>query len=226
MTKNKGKFWLQIRNDFLTGIAVLLPGVGTILIVTFLLAKVNNIVLEPVLVTVSPAVQWADRHMIAFAMKGVILIVILCGIIVLGLLVKNFFIQRLLRFGEGILLRVPFVNKIYSVIQQISGTFFDQKKDIFNKVVMLEYPRKGVFILGLMTTACVGKIAEALPAECVNIFVPTTPNPTSGFLIMVPRNDVIELTISVEDAMKLIVSGGVVTPQSQAAYMREKKDLP
>ncbi|MFC1809272.1 DUF502 domain-containing protein [Candidatus Omnitrophota bacterium] len=212
MTKEHDSTLAKLRNNLFAGIAVLLPAVGTVLIVQFIVLKVNNVLLDPILELVTPAVQWADMQFIAGGVKVLILITILLLIAFLGFVVKNFFIRQILRFGEAIFLKIPFVNKIYTAIQQLSGTFLTKQKDMYNKVVLIEYPRKGVYIIGLMTSSCRGIIADKLPPECVNVFVPTTPNPTSGFLIMLPRDEVRELDVSVEEAMKVIVSGGIITP--------------
>jgi len=215
MTKMKRSFSANFRNDFFTGIVILLPLFLTIVIVRFILTKVNSVLLDPILQLIKPTVGWAEERYLIIAVKIAIFLSIIFLIVLLGMLVKNFFIRKLIGAGEGFLLRVPFVNKIYSTIQQISSTFLTKKEAIFNKVVLVEYPRKGIFILGLFTSECEGKIAEDLPTDCVNVFIPTTPNPTSGFLIMVPRVDIKELDISVEEAMKMIVSGGVLTPKGK-----------
>ena len=215
MEKEKKRILAIFRNSFLAGVAVLLPMVGTILIVTFLVRKVNAVLLEPILHIFVPVRPWADIHLIEAAVKLAILIVILLAIAGLGILVKNYFIRRLFGLGEGIVMRVPLVNSVYRVIQQLSDTFLNKKNEMYNKVVLVEYPRKDCFVLGLMTTSCRGEIATKLGDDFVNVFVPTTPNPTSGFLIMLRRNQVKELEISTEDAMKVIVSSGIVTPDSK-----------
>jgi len=223
MKKEKGKLFNALRNDFFAGVTVLIPVVGTIFIVRFFVIKVNNVLLDPIMNLLTPAARWTDIQFVSAAVKMAILILILASIVLLGLLVKSYFIRRLISLGESILLRVPFVNRIYSVIQQVSGTFLSKKEELYNKVVMIEYPRKGCFVLGLMTTSCSGEIAEKLQDGFVNVFVPTTPNPTSGFLVMVNRNEVVELSLSAEDAMKVIVSSGIVMPEKKVASTLSEK---
>lgn len=205
----------KFRNNFIAGVAVLLPAVGTIWIVHFLVVNVNKALLQPIVNRIDPFVPWADSTMIVTAVKIVIFMLILITIAVLGFLVKNFFIRSVLKFGETIVMKVPLVNKIYSSIQQISGSFLMRKKEMFNKVVLVEYPRKGVFIMALVSSECDGVVTNYLPPNCVNVFVPTTPNPTSGFLIMVPKDQLVEVPISVENALKLIISGGVVSANEE-----------
>ena len=216
MSNEKGRLLTELRNDFFAGVTVLLPLVGTILIVRYLVAKVNSVLLDPILRLLTPAEQWADMQLVAAVVKLAILVLILASIAFLGLLVKNFFIRRLLSVGESILLRVPFVSRIYKIIQQVSGTFLKKNPEMYNKVVLVEYPRKGCYVLGLMTTPCRGEFAEKLNEGFVNVFIPTTPNPTSGFLVMVDRKEVMELSMNVEDAMKAIVSSGIVMPEANA----------
>jgi uncharacterized membrane protein len=228
MTHEHNSFIAKLRNDFIAGIAVLLPAVGTIWIVQFIVIKVNQALLDPVLDLIAPLVPWADTVLLTSAVKIIIFTLILVLIAVLGLLIKNFFIRQVLKLGETIVMKVPFVNKIYSAIQQISGSFLLRKKEMFSKVVLVEFPRKGVFMLALITAECEGVITQYLPPHCINVFVPTTPNPTSGFLIMVPADQVVEIPMSVEDAMKMIISGGVVIGKETAFKFKvpQKKTEP
>jgi uncharacterized membrane protein len=225
MSHEHSSFIAKIRNDFIAGIAVLLPAVGTIWIVHFIVIKVNQALLDPILDLIAPLVPWADTVLITSAVKIIIFTLILVMIAVLGLLIKNFFIRQVLKLGETIVMKVPFVNKIYSAIQQISGSFLLRKKDMFTKVVLIEFPRKGLFMLGLITAECEGMITQYLPPRCINVFVPTTPNPTSGFLVMIPADQVVEVPMSVEDAMKTIISGGVVTGKETAFKVPKKTEL-
>ena len=217
MSKEHGKrvfAW----NNLIAGVAVVLPIVGTVLIVNILLGLWNRYLLDPVLTLITPCITLllpgidVDRVLIAAILKVFIFILIIFGFVMIGILAKNLIIRRLLAVGEGIVLRLPFINKIYKLVRQISSAFFGERKELFNKVVLVEYPRKGCYIIALMTSSCRGEVAQRLGKNFVNVFVPTTPNPTSGYLIMVPRSDVKELSLTVEDAMKVIVSGGVVSP--------------
>ncbi|PIE02245.1 MAG: hypothetical protein CSA81_08385 [Acidobacteria bacterium] len=213
MSSRKSKILTALRTDFIAGIAVLLPLIGTIWFIHFLVTQLNNILLEPIMKLLTPLQPYADQQFVVLVVKAFILLIIILWILLLGLLVKSYFIRKLFNAGEGILMKVPFVSRIYKIIQQVSSTFLSQKVDMYNQVVLVEYPRRQCFVLGLMTTDCKGEIGAKLGHGFVNVFVPTTPNPTSGFLIMVDQKDVTILDMTAEDAMKWIVSSGIVTPE-------------
>ena len=109
---------------------------------------------------------------------------------------------------------MPLISSIYSVLKQIFETFFSTKTQAFSKVVMLEYPRKGIWILGFVSSELRGEVKEKFAEEMLNVFIPTTPNPTSGFLIFVPKKDTIELDMKVEEGIKFVISGGLVEPEN------------
>jgi uncharacterized membrane protein len=118
----------------------------------------------------------------------------------------------LLNSLELLLDRVPLINSIYRSVKQIVQTFNQQKKAVFQEVVLLEYPRKKCYVLGFLTSTAMGETQDATTEHIVNVFVPTTPNPTSGFLLMLPEDDITRLDMSIADGMKLIISGGAVVP--------------
>lgn len=146
---------------------------------------------------------------------GLGVIVLVLALIVVGMFAAGFLGRFFLKLGEWLLYKLPFVSSVYSLIKQVFETFLSNKNNAFNKVVMLEYPRKGLWIIGLVSTDTGGEVQEKLPESMLNVFIPTTPNPTSGFLIFVPRSEVIELNMSVEDAIKFIISGGIVAPETE-----------
>ena len=123
--------------------------------------------------------------------------------------VGDFFV----RLGEWVVRKIPLISSIYSLLKKVFETFLSNKSSAFKKVVLLEYPRKGIWILGLVSTDTEGEVKDILKTDMVNVFIPTTPNPTSGFLIFVPLEDVIYLDMSVEEALKFIISGGIVSPE-------------
>ena len=134
-------------------------------------------------------------------------------LMLIGMFAAGFLGRFFIRLGEWFVAKMPLISSIYSLLKQIFETVFSSKTQAFKKVVMLEYPRKGIWILGLVSADLQGEIEEKLPDEMVNVFIPTTPNPTSGFLIFVPRKDVIEMDMTVEEAIKFIISGGLVEPK-------------
>ena len=147
------------------------------------------------------------------SIPGLGLVVLVLFLMLVGMFAAGFLGRFFIRLGEWFMSRVPLLSSVYSLLKQIFETVFSDKTQAFKKVVMLEYPRKGIWILGLVSADLKGEVKENLKAEMLNVFIPTTPNPTSGFLIFVPKKDVIELDMSVEEAIKFIVSGGLVEPE-------------
>ena len=147
-----------------------------------------------------------------FSVPGLGLVVLILFLIFVGMFAAGFLGRFFIRLGEWFMAKVPLLSSVYSLLKQIIETVFSNKTQAFKKVVMLEYPRKGLWILGLVSADLKGEVKDNLPNDMLNVFIPTTPNPTSGFLIFVPKKDVIELSMSVEEAIKFIVSGGLVEP--------------
>ncbi len=144
---------------------------------------------------------------------GVILVVII--ILVVGLLTRNFIGGKIVRFGENIVNRIPFVRSLYTGVKQLMEAFFIQKNDAFKRVGLLEYPRRGIYALGFITGESKGEVQSKTGKKMINVFVPTSPNPTSGFYILIPEDDLIILDMTVEDAFKLVISGGMLSPHEK-----------
>ena len=152
-----------------------------------------------------------------------ILIVLL--IFVIGVLTQSFLGGKLVQLGEMIVDRIPVVRSIYTGAKQVVTTIAEADTKAFRKVVLVEFPRKGIYSLGFITGYTEGEVQELTNAKLVNVFVPTTPNPTSGFLVFVANEDIIELTMTVEDGIKFIISVGIVTPEyHQGKILELKKD--
>jgi uncharacterized membrane protein len=151
------------------------------------------------------------------AVPGIGAILTLVVVFVTGLLTANIIGQRLLRFWESVLARIPIVKSIYYSVKQVSDTLFSSSGEAFRKALLVQYPRQGSWTVAFMTGQPGGDAAKHLEGDYVSVYVPTTPNPTSGFFLMMPRDDVIELDISVDEALKYIISMGVVTPVTPAA---------
>lgn len=147
------------------------------------------------------------------SIPGLGLVVLIIFLMLVGMFAAGFLGRFFIRLGEWFMARVPLLSSVYSLLKQIFETVFSDKAQAFKRVVMLEYPRKGLWILGLVSADLKGEIKQQLPEDMLNVFIPTTPNPTSGFLIFVPRRGVVELEMSVEEAIKFIVSGGLVEPE-------------
>ena len=154
--------------------------------------------------------------------------VVLSVVVVLGtgMIVANLFGRKLVKLWEAFLTRIPLVRTIYSGVKQIMETVFHTQGQSFRKVLMIEYPRRGLWTLGFQAGTTRGEAQARTGEEIVNVFVPTTPNPTSGFFIMVPRKEVIELDMNVDDGLKMIISAGVVVPEwseEQVRALRKKQ---
>jgi uncharacterized membrane protein len=156
---------------------------------------------------------------------GVGFVLFFAVIILVGIFATNIIGRRLISVGEKIMTRIPLANRIYSAVQQISTAFLGSTRSIFDKVVLIEYPRKGIYSLGFLTTEGSGEVQRKTDEQVVCVFVPTTPNPTSGMLIFVPKDQIIHLDMTTEDGLKLVISGGVVVPPYPAALKASPEEL-
>ena len=145
-------------------------------------------------------------------MPGIGVIATLLVVFLTGLVTANIIGQRLLRFWEGVLSRIPVVKSVYYSVKQVSDTLFSSSGEAFRKALLVQYPREGAWTIAFLTGQPGGDVLTHLRGDYVSVFVPTTPNPTSGFFLMLPRKDVIELEMSVDEALKYIISMGVVSP--------------
>jgi len=203
------KTWNKFLVDFFNGVVILLPITVTVILVKFLVMQVNNIVLNPIMKCFAPVIMGFHR---IYVVKTLIFLVVIFLITMIGWGAKILVIKRFFAHGEKFFIKLPFLGRIYNAAKQVFSALLGQGKTAFKQVVMLEYPRKGIFSLGFLTSSTKGEIKKILSNENVNVFVPTTPNPTSGVFLIVPREEVHFLKMSVEEGMKLIVSGGAVSP--------------
>ena len=196
-----------MKRYLLTGIVVLIP-----MVITLWVLQVIVTTLDQTLFLLPPALrpEAFGVHIPGFGVLLTLIIVLLTGIIA-----ANFFGRRLLHLGEQILNKIPIVSSIYTSVKQVSDTLFSSSGQAFRKVLLIRYPHGNSWTLAFQTGIPQGLIAEHLGEPHLNVYVPTTPNPTSGFFLMVPRSDVVELDISVDDALKHIISMGVVEPRSK-----------
>ncbi|MEF8724514.1 DUF502 domain-containing protein [Candidatus Accumulibacter phosphatis] len=154
------------------------------------------------------------RTLLGFDIPGAGAILTLLIIITTGLLAANFIGQQLVRWWEHLLARIPVVNSIYNSVKQVSDTLFSSSGNAFRKALLVEYPRRGAWTIAFLTGRPGADLLRHLDGDFVSVYVPTTPNPTSGFFLMLPRTDVIELEMSVDTALKYVISMGVVAPPS------------
>ena len=207
----RGLFNARIRNYFLAGVLVTTP------------------------ITVTAWISWqilqffegAARHLMPdawypkIAIPGVGLLIFFLGLIIIGALTAGLLGRIFLRTSERILNQMPIVRSVYSAIKQVLETVLAKRATAFRQVVLLEYPRKGIWAIGFVSGATKGEVALKLKQPMVNVFLPTTPNPTSGFLLFVPKDDVQVLEMTIEEGIKLVVSGGIVSPKTSDAGQSE-----
>jgi len=205
--KHHATFWARWRANFLTGIVVVAPLYLTIWLIWSFVSIVDYKV-EQLLPTGYNLTDYLN-----FPGYGLAIFVVFTALI--GALAKNLFAAQLIGWGERMLDRLPIVRSIYNGIKQIAETVLVQSKSSFEKACLVEYPRKGIWAVAFISTPARGEVrARTGHDDLLSVFLPTTPNPTSGFLLFVRRQDVIELEMSVEEAAKLIISAGLVTPEA------------
>ena len=199
--KPKKSLFTRIRNNFIAGIVVLIP-IGIILYLTLAIVKISSKILPK---EINP------NNYLPYNIPGIEIVIALFLITFIGWLSLSFIGKKLLNIFDNILNKIPILRTIYSAFVQMLETFTKSKVSKKN-VVLVEYPRKGTWAVGFATNKNTGEIKNKIGQEVVNVFVPTTPNPTSGFLLMFPKEDVIYLDITFEQASKFIVSAGSTNP--------------
>jgi len=199
--EKKRSIFAKIRNNFIAGIVVLIP-IGITIYLTLFIISISSKILPK---EINP------NHYLPYDIPGVEIIITLFLITLIGWLSLSFIGKRMLSLFNSVLKRIPILRTIYSALGQMTETFTktDNKK---KNVVLVEYPRKGSWAVGFATKENSGEISDKLKKNLINVFVPTTPNPTSGFLLMYPKEDVIYLDLSFEEASKFIVSAGTSNP--------------
>lgn len=202
----------KIKTNFLTGLIMVVPVLVTFWFLYFIVDKLNLLLLEPIAEVFK---NWVPAQNIIILTKIVIFFVLLLCLTAIGFATRILLLRNIFGFGEKILYKVPMISMIYRTIKEISLAFFVQKDTIFKKVVLIEYPRKGLYQLGFIMSDTKGEVQEKTKEVVVSVFLPTTPNPTSGMLVLVPEQDIIPLDMSVADGMKMIISGGAVVPKME-----------
>jgi uncharacterized membrane protein len=198
----------MFRRYFITGLLVLVPLVITIWVLKTLIGIMDqSLLLIPL--------RWRPETQMGFYVPGIGALLTLLIVLVTGIIATNFFGKRIILFWEAMLSRVPVVKSIYYSVKQVSDTLFSDSGQAFRQALLVEYPRKGSWTIAFQTGHPGGDVANHLKGDYISVYVPTTPNPTSGFFLMMHRDEVIELDMSVDDALKYIISMGVVTPDNR-----------
>ena len=203
----------RLRNYFISGLLFWIPLALSVLVIKFFLEVVNNLVPKRLL---PESLLNLDTTIPG---SGIILVILI--ILITGALVTNILGRKLVDLWERALNKIPGFRNIYNALKKISSTVLNTSSDSFRKAYLIQYPSKGIWVIAFQSGDYEGEVKNIIGGEIINLFVPTTPNPTSGFFIMMPKKDAYELQMSVEEAFKLVISAGVVTPEN--LKIKEKK---
>lgn len=195
-----------MRKYFVTGLLILVPLAITLWVLNLIIGTMDqSLLLLPE--------RWRPQAILGMHVPGLGTILTLLIVFLTGLATRNFIGTRVVRMWEALLVRIPVVNTIYSSVKQVSDTLFSSSGNAFRKAVLIEYPRAGCWTIAFLTGAPGGDVVNHLQGDYISVYVPTTPNPTSGYFLMLPRAEAIELDMDVDEALKYIVSMGVVAPE-------------
>ena len=203
----------RLRNYFISGLLFWIPLALSVLLIKFFLEIVNNLVptrlLPESLLNLDTTIPGS----------GIVLVILV--ILITGALVTNILGRKLLDLWERALNKIPGFRNIYNALKKISSTVLNTSSDSFRKAFLIQYPSKGIWVIAFQSGDYKGEVESIIGKDVINLFIPTTPNPTSGFFVMIPKKDAFELQMSVEEAFKLVISAGVVTPEN--LKIKEKK---
>ena len=203
----------RLRNYFISGLLFWIPLALSVLLIKFFLEIVNNLVptrlLPESLLNLDTTIPGS----------GIVLVILV--ILITGALVTNILGRKLLDLWERALNKIPGFRNIYNALKKISSTVLNTSSESFRKAFLIQYPSKGIWVIAFQSGDYKGEVESIIGKDVINLFVPTTPNPTSGFFVMIPKKDAVELEMSVEEAFKLVISAGVVTPEN--LKIKEKK---
>ena len=194
-----------MRKYFITGLLILVPLAITAWVLNLVISTMDQSLL------IVPE-RWQPRTLFGFDIPGLGTILTICIVFVTGLLTNNLVGNYVVRMWEKLLQRIPVVSSLYGSVKQVSDTLFSSSGNAFRKALLIQYPRQGSWTIAFLTGVPGGDVRNHLHGDFVSVYVPTTPNPTSGFFLMMPRADTIELDMNVDEALKYIVSMGVVSP--------------
>ncbi len=202
----------SIRKWLLAGLLVIVPLGITVWVLEWILSSLDKTLL------ILPS-QWRPDALIGFHIPGFGVILAFAVLLLVGAVASNFFGKKLVTWWDGLLNRIPVVRSIYSSVKQVSDTLFSDSGTAFRKAVLVQWPRPDVWTIAFVTGSPGGDVVNHLQGEYLSVYVPTTPNPTGGYFVMLKKTDCIELNMSVDEALKYIVSMGVVVPNSPKAFV-------
>jgi uncharacterized membrane protein len=209
-----------IRSYFIAGLLFVVPLVLSVYVVIRMFFWLDGLLNQQVSYLIF---HFLGKDTSAHPIPGIGLLALVLVFLVAGFTVRNYIGRRIVKISDLVLSRIPIVGHIYSTLQQIGHAFLSDRSDTFKKAVLFEYPRAGSYSIGFITQDTRGVVQKTLSdhkrEDCFSIFVPTTPNPTSGFLLFIPKKDVLELDLSIEEALKLVISGGSIVPAEKKASL-------
>ena len=199
----------SIRRWLLAGLLVLVPLAITLAVLNWIVSTLDQTLL------ILP-VAWHPDKLLGFHIPGFGVVLMLVIVLLMGAVASNFFGKRLVQWGNSLLSRIPIVRSIYSSVKQVSDTLFSENGNAFRKALLVQWPREGVWTIGFLTGLPGGDVVNHLPGDYLSVYVPTTPNPTGGYFVMLKKSDCIELQMSVDEALTYVISMGVVAPAKRA----------
>ena len=206
----------RFRTYFIAGLLVTGPIALTVYLAWIFVHGIDSLVAALVPDRYNPS------HYLPFQIPGIGLLVVIVGLTLIGALTANVLGRFFVRLGERVLSRMPVIRGLYGAVKQIFETVLAKQSSTFREVVLVEYPRRELWTVAFVTARPEGEIKDLAPLDSIGIYVPTTPNPTSGFLLFVPRKDVIPLAMTVEEGIKLVISGGIVAPPDRRRIASRK----
>lgn len=218
MAKPALSFFTRVRTYFFAGVLVTAP-IGITLYLTWLIIDLIDAQVTPLI----PA-RYNPETYLPFSVPGLGVVVAVVVLTMIGALTAGLVGRWLVKLSDRLMQRMPVVRNVHSALKQILETVMAQQSNAFRQVVMIEYPRRGIWAIGFITGDTVGEVQNSTEDTMVNVFLPTTPNPTSGFLLFVPREECHVLSMTVEEGIKMVVSGGIVTPPDRRSL--DQRELP
>ena len=199
----------SIRRWLLAGLLVLVPLAITLAVLNWIVSTLDQTL------QILPG-AWHPDRLLGIHIPGFGVVLTLLIVLLMGAIASNFFGKRLVQWGNSLLSRIPIVRSIYSSVKQVSDTLFSENGNAFRKALLVQWPREGVWTIGFLTGLPGGDVVNHLPGEYLSVYVPTTPNPTGGYFVMLKKSDCIELQMSVDEALTYVISMGVVAPAKRA----------
>jgi uncharacterized membrane protein len=212
----------SMRRNFLAGVVVIIPALVTYWLIVFVLTPFDALFIRRIMVKLEPYYSGViNAHIVKVGLYAAVIALI----IFIGFGTRVLVLKKLFSYFERKFSQVPMLGKVYSATREISQAFLGQSKGIFTRVVLVQFPHKGIYAVGFVTSEGKGEVQDKTLERVINVFVPTTPNPTSGFLLLVPEKEMISLDMSIDEGLKLVISGGIVPlPDSVAIKKKTNGD--